>query len=88
MASAQRGKGNNPEQVHFVDNANPGQVVITNPDPYFGQPSYPQRPEQPDISPAWVQRPYPGKQYDNPHARGGKWATKQQKSSQKPNCFF
>ena len=121
MASAQRGKGNNPEQVHFVDNANPGQVhfvnndpnnpsgvhfvnnnnnpsgvnfvnnnnpndptavhivdgnsdqvVITNPDPYFGQPSYPQRPEQPDISPAWVQRPYPGKQYDNLYARGGK----------------
>ena len=62
---------NDPTAVHIVD-GNSDQVVITNPDPYFGQPSYPQRPEQPDISPAWVQRPYPGKQYDNPHARGGK----------------
>ncbi|KAF9424737.1 hypothetical protein HW555_000038 [Spodoptera exigua] len=56
---------NDPTAVHIVD-GNSDQVVITNPDPYFGQPSYPH------ISPAWVQRPYPGKQYDNPHARGGK----------------
>ncbi|WP_348240840.1 hypothetical protein, partial [Salmonella enterica] len=46
-------------------------VVITNPDPFFGQPSYPQRPERPafpNISPAFVNRPYPGKQYNNPLA--------------------
>ncbi|XP_022822956.1 uncharacterized protein DDB_G0287625-like isoform X26 [Spodoptera litura] len=59
---------NDPSAVHIVD-GNPDQVVITNPDPFFGQPSYPQRP---DISPVYVNRPYPGKQYDNPYARGGK----------------
>ncbi|CAH1640180.1 unnamed protein product [Spodoptera littoralis] len=56
---------NDPSAVHIVD-GNPDQVVITNPDPFFGQPSYPH------ISPVYVNRPYPGKQYDNPYARGGK----------------
>nr|AAV91441.1 hypothetical protein 28 [Lonomia obliqua] len=75
MAAAQR------DSVQVVDNSNQvpsdGQFVISNPDPFFSQPSngpnggY----QQPDISPAFVDNSNqyrPQKHYDHPGARGGK----------------
>ncbi|CAH0590421.1 unnamed protein product [Chrysodeixis includens] len=76
---------NNAQQVNFVNNnrptrptrpGRPGQIVIANPDPFFGQPSV-GRPnggyEPISAGPAFVNNNnYPPKQYDNPFARGGK----------------
>ena len=63
----------NPGGVNFVDNNNPGNVNLNNPDPSFGRPTNPNYGGEPvDISPVYVNRPYPGKQYDNQYARGGK----------------